>query len=76
MKQEFGGKVAVVTGAGSGIGAECARALAALGAKVIVADLDQDRAKRIAEEIEREDGVATAVKCSRSWTLSSLTVTN
>lgn len=40
------GKVAIVTGAGSGIGAACALALAAEGAKVIFADINRDSAAR------------------------------
>ena len=40
------GKVAIVTGAGSGIGAACALALAAEGAKVIFADINQENANR------------------------------
>jgi len=45
------GKVALVTGAGSGIGAECARTLAARGAAVAVADIDPAGAKAVAAEI-------------------------
>lgn len=39
-------KVAIVTGAGSGIGAACARALASEGAKVVFADINLDNAER------------------------------
>jgi NAD(P)-dependent dehydrogenase (short-subunit alcohol dehydrogenase family) len=42
-KLQLNGKVAVVTGAGQGIGAACARALGEAGAKVIVADMMSDR---------------------------------
>jgi 3-hydroxybutyrate dehydrogenase len=45
------GRTALVTGGASGIGAACARALAANGALVTVADLDEAGAKTIAEEI-------------------------
>ena len=40
------GKIAIVTGAGSGIGAACAAALAAEGAKVIFADINIESAQR------------------------------
>jgi len=46
----FEGKVAIVTGAARGIGEAYARALAAEGAKVVVADLN-DEGKRVAEDI-------------------------
>jgi NAD(P)-dependent dehydrogenase (short-subunit alcohol dehydrogenase family) len=45
------GAVAVVTGGASGIGAACARRIALLGAKVLIADLDEDQGKRLADEI-------------------------
>ena len=47
----FTGKIAVVTGAGSGIGAAISATLAARGAHVVVADLDPDAAARVAGEI-------------------------
>ena len=47
----LGGKVAVVTGAGSGIGAGVARRLAEEGANVVVVDRDGDRASTVAGEI-------------------------
>jgi NAD(P)-dependent dehydrogenase (short-subunit alcohol dehydrogenase family) len=45
------GASAVVTGGASGIGAAAARALAAKGAKVVVADLQEDKGQQVAEEI-------------------------
>lgn len=47
----FDGKCALVTGAGSGIGAAIAREMAADGAKVVVADVDADHAAALADEI-------------------------
>jgi NAD(P)-dependent dehydrogenase (short-subunit alcohol dehydrogenase family) len=46
------GRVAVITGAASGIGAEAARRLAAEGARVVVADLSDDAGKAVAEEVD------------------------
>jgi NAD(P)-dependent dehydrogenase (short-subunit alcohol dehydrogenase family) len=54
------GKVAVVTGAGSGIGRATARALSAQGATVAVADLDEGTAKETAEAITAAGGRASA----------------
>src|SRR5437763_13619242 len=48
---QFAGTVAVVTGAGSGIGRATARLLAQLGAKVHCADLDAQSAERVAHDI-------------------------
>jgi NAD(P)-dependent dehydrogenase (short-subunit alcohol dehydrogenase family) len=54
---ELADKHVVVTGAGSGIGRACATRFAAEGARVVIADLDQDRVEAVASEIG-----ATAVR--------------
>lgn len=48
---QFDGASAIVTGAGQGIGAALARAMAAEGVRVLVSDLSQENAHRVAEEI-------------------------
>jgi 3-oxoacyl-[acyl-carrier protein] reductase len=55
------GKVALITGAGSGIGRASARLFAREGARVAVVDLDGDRAKETAREIEQAGGQALAL---------------
>jgi NAD(P)-dependent dehydrogenase (short-subunit alcohol dehydrogenase family) len=55
------GKVALVTGAGAGIGREIARWLARAGAAVAVADVRADHAAAVVAEIEAEGGAAIAV---------------
>ena len=45
------GASAIVTGGASGIGAASARLLAERGAKVVVADLQEDKGKELADEI-------------------------
>jgi len=47
----FQDKVAIVTGAGQGIGEEYARALAAEGARVVVAELNEEQGQRVAKDI-------------------------
>ena len=54
-------KVAVVTGAASGIGREIARALAREGAKVVISDLNKEGADAAADEIEAAGGTAMGV---------------
>ncbi|WP_028208706.1 3-hydroxybutyrate dehydrogenase [Paraburkholderia nodosa] len=54
-------KVALVTGAASGIGEQCARKLASLGAAVVIADLNQDNAQKVASNIVADGGKALAV---------------
>ena len=51
MEGRFAGRVAIVTGAASGIGAATAAALAADGARVVVADLDRERGPQVADEV-------------------------
>lgn len=55
------GKVAVVTGAASGIGRQIALTLAQAGAAVAIADLQQGAAQRVADEIGAAGGKALAV---------------
>lgn len=55
------GQVAIVTGAGRGIGFEAARALAWLGATVVIAEIDERTGARAAEAIDRELGPGRAV---------------
>lgn len=56
------GKGVLVTGAGSGIGAEIARAFARAGAKVCVADIDLQSAIRVVDELGVEPASAKAVR--------------
>ncbi|MDR6874215.1 NAD(P)-dependent dehydrogenase (short-subunit alcohol dehydrogenase family) [Bosea sp. BE125] len=57
---KLAGKIAIITGGGSGIGHEAAKLFAAEGSVVIVADRDGAAAERVATEIERVSGKATA----------------
>ncbi len=60
MKLGLEGKVAIVTGGGSGIGAAVARQLAGEGAVVVVADVDEGAAQGVAAEIRSAGGMARA----------------
>ena len=55
----FDGKAALVTGAASGIGLALAHALAARGARVVLADIDDVGAKKAADELGRTGASAT-----------------
>src|SRR5260221_11832235 len=51
MTESMKGKVAAITGAASGIGLECARALVAEGAKVVLVDRAKDRLAQLCAEL-------------------------
>lgn len=57
----FDGRVAVLTGAGSGLSRRVARSLADLGAHVVLGDIDKGSVEKAAEEIGRAGGAATPV---------------
>src|SRR5215471_2155358 len=60
LRELFGldGRVAIVTGAGRGLGAALANGLAGAGAAVCLADIDEGSAQHSAQEIERAGGRA------------------
>jgi NAD(P)-dependent dehydrogenase (short-subunit alcohol dehydrogenase family) len=60
---DFGGKVAFVTGAASGIGRAAALAFARAGASVVAADVSEQGNEETARLIEQQGGRALAVRC-------------
>lgn len=60
--RELAGRVAVVTGGGSGIGAGIARALAGRGMKLVIADIEEEAARAVASELEDAGTSALAVR--------------
>lgn len=54
MENSLNGRTALVTGGASGIGAACVRQLAAQGAKVVVADIDEAAASALADQVGGE----------------------
>lgn len=61
-RYEFGDKVAIVTGGASGIGAAVVEKLAASGAKVVVADFNEDSGKAIVDKVTADGGTASFTK--------------
>ncbi len=68
---DLSGRHALVTGGGSGIGAACVRRLAGAGARVTVADIDDERARSVAEQV---GGEAWQVDLADTAALATLTL--
>jgi NAD(P)-dependent dehydrogenase (short-subunit alcohol dehydrogenase family) len=62
MAGRLAGKIAVITGGGSGIGAACALRFAQEGAKVCVADLDSAAARKVADKLSAGGHASLAVQ--------------
>lgn len=66
MSGAFDGKVALVTGASSGIGKATAEAFAREGAHVVLSDVQVEAGREVVAEIEEAGGTATFVECDVS----------
>lgn len=64
QKFRLDGQVALVTGAGAGIGKAIAVMFSGAGASVVVTDLDEKAAKAVAEEIKASGGKAIGLGCN------------
>ena len=62
MITDFKNKTAVLTGAGSGFGLECARIGARLGMNLVLADVQQDALDQAAAELQAAGAPVLAVK--------------
>ena len=76
MIQDFKGKTAVLTGAGSGFGLECARIGAKLGMNLVLVDVQQDALDKATAEIEATgvEVLSRKVDVSRTGQMEALAV--
>ena len=63
IRSVYEGKVAIITGGASGLGAAIARELASQGATVVLADRQVELAESLANEIRERGGTAVAMEC-------------
>src|SRR6266704_2027512 len=66
MNESFNGKVALVTGAGSGMGLATAKAFAEAGASVVLADIQEEAVRAAAEQLIADGRKALAIRCDVS----------
>src|SRR3546814_2255510 len=57
----FAGRVALITGAGQGIGRVFAKGFARAGAKIAIVELNEDSGRSVAAEVEAECGAGTVI---------------
>src|SRR6185437_7717547 len=60
---DFSGQVALVTGAAAGMGLDTARAFAAAGASVVLADVDDDALRTATDQLTATGHTALGVRC-------------
>ena len=68
---ELEGKVALITGAGSGIGESTALLFAKEGAKVVLSDINEEEGNRVLEEIMKNNGKGVFIKADTSKPVDS-----
>src|SRR5690606_32162423 len=68
---ELEGKVALITGAGSGIGESTALLFAKEGAKVVLSDINEEEGNRVLEEIKKNNGNGVFIKADTSKPMDS-----
>ena len=59
LSRSVKGRVAIITGAGSGMGEATAKVFASEGVKIIATDINFEEVKRVAGEIQEVDGICT-----------------